>query len=67
MKLVEAIDRRRVKDWMDLPWTIYRNDPNWIPHLRQDIAKVFDPEKNKLLKDGKAKRWVLYDDGQRAI
>jgi hypothetical protein len=45
---------------MRLPWSIYRSDPNWIPHLRQDIEKVFDPARNKLLKDGQAERWVLY-------
>ena len=31
-----------LRDWMELPWRIYRNDPNWIPHLKQDVAKVFD-------------------------
>ncbi len=60
MELREANDGRTIKDWMDLPWKIYRNDPNWIPHLRQDVGKVFDPGKNKLLKEGKAIRWVLY-------
>ncbi len=67
MRLVEASDRTTVKDWMDLPWSIYKNDGNWIPHLRQDVEKVFDPAKNKLLKDGQVKRWVLYDDKGAAI
>ncbi|MEZ4807638.1 MAG: hypothetical protein R2815_09260 [Flavobacteriales bacterium] len=56
-----------LRDWMELPWRIYRDDPNWIPHLKQDIAKVFDPAKNKLLRpakdgarSGSACRWVLY-------
>jgi GNAT superfamily N-acetyltransferase len=67
MKLVTVSDERTTKDWMTLPWHIYRNDPNWIPHLKQDIAKVFDPGKNKLLKEGAAARWVLYDEGGQAI
>ena len=62
MKLVAVHDKRSLQDWMRLPWRIYRNDPNWIPHLKQDVAKVFDPGKNKLLRDGEAERWVLYDD-----
>lgn len=62
MKLVAVHDKRSLNDWMRLPWRIYRNDPNWIPHLKQDVAKVFDPGKNKLLRDGEAERWVLYDD-----
>ncbi|QQR86866.1 MAG: hypothetical protein IPJ76_01170 [Flavobacteriales bacterium] len=74
MQLKEVTDRRTEKDWMDLPWSIYANDKNWIPHLRQDIAKVFDPEKNKLLrphpetgKKGEAARWVLYDHQGKAV
>lgn len=67
MKIEEVRDRRTIKQWMDLPWTIYKNDSNWIPHLRQDVEKVFDPQKNKLLKEGKVKRWLLYDQHQKPI
>lgn len=67
MKLMTADDPRIIRDWMRLPWSIYRNDPNWIPHLRQDIEKVFDPKRNKLFKGGTAQRWVLYDDAGAAV
>ena len=61
MKLVPVNDPRSLHDWMRLPWSIYRNDSNWIPHLKQDIEKVFDPAKNKLFQGGNAWRWVVYD------
>lgn len=74
MQLKETTDARTLKDWMRLPWSIYANDKNWIPHLRQDVDKVFDPEKNKLLKpdkdtgkQGEVVRWVLYADNGIAI
>jgi hypothetical protein len=60
--IVPVTDPKRPTDanGCSLPWRIYaQDDTNWIPHLKQDVAKVFDPEKNKLLKEGKAKRWVL--------
>jgi len=59
MKIVSVTEERTEKQWMRLPWSIYANDPNWIPHLMQDVAKVFDPTKNKLLREGKAQRWIL--------
>ncbi|MCW5897632.1 MAG: hypothetical protein KIT10_00045 [Flavobacteriales bacterium] len=65
LKIVE--DVRTQRDWMRLPWDIYRDDPNWIPHLKQDVEKVFDPRRNKLLKEGQAWRWVLYGADGRAI
>jgi GNAT superfamily N-acetyltransferase len=67
MKLSKVHDARTLKDWMQLPWSIYAKDANWIPHLKQDIEKVFDPTKNKLLKEGKAERWVLYAANGKAI
>lgn len=68
MMRIEAVgDKQSAKAWMDVPWAIYKKDANWIPHLRQDIEKVFDPQRNKLFKDGAAARWVLYDQQDRAI
>src|SRR5690606_8535522 len=43
----------------------YSEDENYIPHLKQDIEKIFDPQKNKLLREGKARRWIFYDDKNR--
>ena len=67
MELIEVTDPSTEREWLRLPWSIYRNDTNWIPHLKQDVAKVFDPKQNKLLNAehapaGKAIRWVLRDD-----
>ncbi len=67
MELKIADDGATLKDWMRLPWRIYAKDPNWIPHLKQDVEKVFDPGKNKLLKEGKAQRWVLYDKDRKPV
>ena len=67
MKILRVTDDRTLKDWMRLPWHIYRNDPNWIPHLKQDIEKVFDPARNKLLADARAERWVVYDADGKAL
>lgn len=72
MTISEASDGRALRDWTRVPWRIYADDKNWVPHLQQDVAKVFDPARNKLLqaredrKAGAIKRWVLYDDAGRA-
>lgn len=61
MKLVVVDHRRVLRDWHDMPRLIYRGDDNWIPHLKQDVEKVFDPKVNRLLAAGAARRWVLFD------
>ena len=42
-------DRRR---FVELPWIIYKNDPNWIPPLLMDMYNTLDPSKNALLRLG---------------
>jgi GNAT superfamily N-acetyltransferase len=66
MQIIQAITPQLIERWMRVPELIYKEDKNWIPHLRQDIEKIFDPKKNKLFKDGKAVQFVLMD-GDRAV
>ncbi|MBL7923515.1 MAG: hypothetical protein JNL88_04885 [Bacteroidia bacterium] len=68
MKLTEVKSPAQVDIFHRVPFRIYKDDPNWVPHLRQDIDKLFDPQKNKLYKEGaEAIRWILYNDAQEAI
>ncbi|TVR38649.1 MAG: hypothetical protein EA392_09245 [Cryomorphaceae bacterium] len=48
-----------VRDFHRVAEHIYANDPNWIPHLKQDIEKIFDPKRNKLFMEGAAVRFLL--------
>jgi hypothetical protein len=67
MKIIEVTNKKTTQDFLNLPWFIYKDDKNWIPHLIQDIEKVFDPTKNKAHSKGKVIRWVLKDDSNKAI
>ena len=66
MRAVIVEDKKMIDEFHRVPNTIYANDANYIAHIRQDIEKIFDPSKNKLFKDGKAIRWVFYNNkGQK--
>jgi hypothetical protein len=67
VKLIEVIHKRQVNDFHRVPFYIYKNDPAWIPHLRQDVEKVFDKKKNKAFRHGEAIRWVIYNDAGVAV
>ncbi len=63
MRLIEVQDDKTRKAFHDVPRRIYADDPVWIPHLKQDIDKVFDPAKNRLFKKGGVvKRWLVQDE-----
>jgi len=62
MQIFEVISPKDVSDFHEVPRAVYRDDPNWIPHLQQDIDKIFNPVKNKLFANGSAARFVLRDE-----
>jgi hypothetical protein len=62
MQIFEVSSKSDVNDFHRVPWVVYRDDSNWIPHLKQDIDKIFNPAKNKLYANGSAVRFVLRDE-----
>jgi len=38
-------DRDR-NEFIELPYRLYRDDPNWVPPLRRDVRELIDPEKH---------------------
>lgn len=68
MRLIEVQDEKTRRAFHEVPRGIYAEDPTWIPHLKQDVDKVFDPHGNRLFKKGgKAKRWLAQDDSGQWI
>ncbi len=67
MEFVQVNDSETKKDFHKLPFLIYKDDVNWIPHLRQDIEEVFDTGLNICFNHGDAIRWVLYDGSRKPI
>jgi hypothetical protein len=49
MSGVEIIPVRKhseLKAFIDLPWRIYGDDPNWIPPIKSTVARLLDPRKH---------------------
>lgn len=69
MRAVVVTNSSTLKDFHKVPEIIYASDSNYIPHLKQDIDKIFNPKKNKLLrhKNGKAIRWIFYNDDNQLV
>jgi hypothetical protein len=67
MKVIEVNSKHTIKAFLNLPFIIYKNDINWIPHIQQDIEKVFDPSKNKAHVNGKITRWILTNENNETI
>ncbi len=67
MQLIEVTDKTNQKLFHKIPYIIYKNDSNWTPPIVGMVENVFNPEKNKTFKNGKAIRWILVDENKKVI
>lgn len=67
MQIKEVNSPQLIRDFLNVPRKLYKNDPNWICHLDNDIEAIFDRKKNIFFSFGDASRWVLYDRQQNLI
>ena len=67
MQTIEVTGKHVVRQFLELPFSIYRNDAQWVCPLMNDIESVFDPQKNNFFSFGKCNRWILVDENNHAI
>jgi hypothetical protein len=67
MQLIEVSDNKTSKDFLEVPKILYKKDPFWVCSLDLEIENTFRPETNKMLSDGKARRWILRSDKDQLI
>jgi hypothetical protein len=57
-------DRRLQKQFVQLPWRIYRNDPNWIPPIVMALEEGVNFRKNPFYDRNRCEAFVALRDGQ---
>jgi GNAT superfamily N-acetyltransferase len=64
VKDLQTKQERRL--FVELPWSLYKDDPNWIPPLLSDMHATLDPQKNALLRLGPS-IYFLATQNQRPV
>lgn len=65
--LIVVSDPSSESEFLDFPSRLYKSDPNYIRPLDEEVKAIFDPAKNKLFRNGDAKRWLLKDDNNKTV
>lgn len=65
--LSEVKTGKEIKQWLDFPAKLYKNDPYYVRPLDNDVENVFDRKKNKLFRHGDAIRFLLKDNKNNII
>lgn len=67
MQILPVSSPQTVKEFLNVPHDIYKDDKNWICPLDQDVEKTFDISKNPFFKHGQCTRWILKNDQGNTI
>ncbi len=61
-----AEGRSDLKDFIDLPWKLYAEYPNWVPPLKADVRRLLDPSHHPFWSSAE-RRLFLARRGSRAV
>ena len=61
MKLIEVQTEKHHRQFVDLPQTLYKDVPQYIPPIRKDVEQVFDRRENTTFSRGDCLRWIVID------
>jgi ribosomal protein S18 acetylase RimI-like enzyme len=64
MNIYPVDSRRDMLEFIGLAYNIYRNDPVWIPPLRNELLKQFNAKTNPFLRHCRWRLFLLKEDGK---
>ena len=67
MKIVEVNTPELDHSFIIMNVLANKDNPNYIRPLDKEVLATFDPLKNKLFKEGAAKRWIVLDENDKIL
>jgi hypothetical protein len=59
-----VVSRADRKAFVNLVWEVYKDDPCWVPPLKDEVHGLINPNKNPWFGHGKAEFWLAERDGK---
>jgi len=61
---VPVASRRQRKAFLEFPWQLYRNDPNWVPPLRMEQKELVGYRYHPFYLKNRIQTFLAYRDNQ---
>lgn len=55
--------KKDLKEFIDLPWSLYKNDPHWVPPLKMALRDLLNKNKHPFYQTATTKTWLAERDG----
>jgi hypothetical protein len=66
IEIKEVRDKKDLKAFVKLPFSLYKENPMWIPQLIRDDMEIFDKAKNPAFEYSDSRLFLAYKDGKPA-
>jgi len=66
IEIKEVKTRKQLRDFIYFPFSLYKDNPYWIPPLVMDEYNTLDSKKNPAFEYCEARYWLCYKDGKLA-
>ncbi len=63
LEIREVRTRRDVNQFVDVPWRIYAEDPQWVPPLKLEVKEFINPRKHPFYQHGAATQFIATRGG----
>jgi hypothetical protein len=61
---VTQVDSGQLSEFIRFPWVVYREDPNWVPHLIVERKEFLSPRKNPFFRHADVAFFLCRRDGR---
>jgi hypothetical protein len=64
---VDPQKKKQIHQFLDLPFKIYRQTPQWVPPLEMDARLMLDPKRHPFYKHSQAAFYLAFDDDHHPV
>ena len=61
---IKLSHKKSLKEFIDLPWSIYKDDPHWVPPLKMAVRDLLNEKKHPFYTTATVKAWLAEIDGK---
>ena len=65
--VITADSKQAVREFVELPYSLYRGDPYWVPPLRIAVKELLDRQKHPFYANAEAEFFLARHDGRTEI
>ena len=62
IQIKEVLNSRDLMKFIKFPWSLYKNDPYWVPPLISDVKNKLDPRKNPFHEHAEVQTFLAYEN-----